>query len=180
MDNARPDRRRWRITRLFNQIDPAGLEAALIIACPPHREKCMLEVTPTANDVGCTLLIQPFLKKRCCNTTTIAVPSTVCTRMVFWRVVWVFGCCCRCCLSAQRPSVMTKVYFVSGHRGKDMKRGQLIRVSRRCHPTFDISIYQPCRPSVMRRCSLASSFDVFFSHEKVTLCFRLAGPVNRS
>jgi hypothetical protein len=77
MDNARPDRRRWRITRLFNQIDPAGLEAALIIACPPHREKCILEVTPTANDVGCTLLIQPFLKKRCCNTTTIAVPSGV-------------------------------------------------------------------------------------------------------
>jgi hypothetical protein len=153
MDNARPDRRRWRITRLFNQIDPAGLKAALI-ACPPHREKCILEVInpATANDVGCTLLIHPFLKKRCCNATTIAVRYTY---GILASCVGI-GCCCRCCLSAQRPSVMTKVYI----RVRPPRQGYETRSALPSLEKMSSNIRHVV-PSWMCRCSLASSFDVF-------------------
>jgi hypothetical protein len=151
MDNARPDRRRWRITRLFNQIDPAGLKAALI-ACPPHREKCILEVInpATANDVGCTLLIHPVLKKRCyhdCGTVHV---------WYFGESWWVSAVVAVCCLSAQRPSVMTKVYI----RIRPPRQGH---ETRSAHPSLQkmSSDIRHVVPSLMCRCSLASSFDVF-------------------
>lgn len=117
MDNARPDRRKWRIMRQLNQTDPAGL----LIACQSRR----VFLISTPNDVGCTLPIQRLSEKRHRNIMTVILYTYPSASRVWIDASAVIA------VAAPQPNAplsMTKVNIdvKSGHHLKIMKRDQLI------------------------------------------------------